>query len=112
MLKFRTSIVSAIIALVILVSFGTWAFHILEGWTWSSSFYFSVTTLTTVGMGDLVPSSDETRVFTAIFILVGVGVVIAALTSIGAKYLSSQEKQLTDSVARRIHRSEEASKKK
>ena len=107
MVNYKTSAVSALLALAVLIGFGTWAFHILEDWTWASSFYFSVTTLTTVGYGDLTPSSDETRIFTSFFILIGVGVVIAALTAIGAKYLNSQEKQLSDSITRKIHRKED-----
>ena len=107
MLRYKTSVMSALFALLILIGFGTWSFHILEGWTWATSFYFSVATLTTVGYGDIAPSSDETRVFAAFFILFGVGVVIAALTSIGARYLNSQEKQLSDSITRRIHRKDE-----
>lgn len=107
MIKIRTSIVSAILAMMILIGFGTWAFHVLEGWTWGRSFYFSVATLTTVGYGDVHPTTDGTRIFTAFFILIGVGVVIAAITSIGARYLATQEKQLSDNLARRIHRREE-----
>ena len=105
--KIRTSILSAILSIATLIGFGTWAFHLLEDWSWAESFYFSVATMTTVGFGDIHPTTDISRIFTAFYILIGVGVVIAALTSIGSKYLSTQEHQLSDNITRRVHRHEE-----
>jgi voltage-gated potassium channel Kch len=105
MMKFKASVLSAVFSIVVLISFGTWAFRLLEDWTWAESFYFSVATLTTVGYGDIHPTTDESRVFTALFILVGVGIVIAALTSIGSRYLATQEHELSDSLTRRLRRS-------
>lgn len=88
-------------------------FHFLEDWTWAESFYFSVATLTTVGYGDIHPTSDASRVATAIFILVGVGIVIAALSRIGSRYLATQEHRLSDNITRRLerHNSEKLSQK-
>ncbi len=105
--KFRTSVFSAILSIFTLIGFGSWSFRLLEDWTWAESFYFSVATLTTVGYGDIHPTTGGSRVFTALYILVGVGIVIAALTSIGGKFLASQESQLSDNITRRIHRHEE-----
>ena len=102
-MHFRLSIFSAVFSVFSLIVFGTWAFRLLEEWTWIQSFYFTVSTLTTVGYGDdIVPTSDETRLFAAIFILAGVGVMLAALTTIGNKYLSVQEKELTERISQRI----------
>jgi len=103
MFRIRTSVISAVISISTLIGIGTWVFHVIENWTWAQSFYFSVTTLTTVGYGDINPSTDGSRIFTAIYILIGVGVVIAALTRIGSQYLSTQEHQLSDNITRRIH---------
>lgn len=111
MVKIRTSVMSAIFSLVLLIGFGTWAYQQIEGWTFGESFYFSVATLTTVGYGDIHPTTDESRIFTAIYILVGVGIVFAALTNIGSKYLYTQEKELSDNIARRLHRREKKKKK-
>jgi hypothetical protein len=46
--------------------------------------------LTTVGFGDLAPGSDLTRAFTAVFILVGVGVFLALLTALIQKYVKER----------------------
>jgi voltage-gated potassium channel Kch len=113
MLKIKTSVISAIFSIIILIGFGTWAYTHIEGWTYAQSFYFSVSTLTTVGYGDeIVPTTDGSRVFTAIYILVGVGVVIAALTSIGSKYLSTQEKELSNNISKRIKNQRKKSRKR
>jgi hypothetical protein len=112
MMKFKASVFSAVFAIAILIGFGTWAFRLLEDWSWAESFYFSVATLTTVGYGDIHPTTGESRVFTAIYILVGVGIVIAALTSIGSRYLATQEHELSDNLTRRLRRAQKRKKKR
>ena len=56
----------------VLLAISTAIFHTLEGWGWINSFYFSVVTLTTVGYGDLVPTSDISRLVTSIYILLSI----------------------------------------
>ncbi len=102
-MKLRSSTVSTGASLLTLVGGGTYVFHHLENWTWAESFYFSVATLTTVGYGDIHPTNDTSRMAAAIFILLGVGVVIAALTRIGSSYLTAQEHRLSNNIATRIH---------
>jgi voltage-gated potassium channel len=53
----------------------------LEGWSIADSFYVTAQTVTTVGFGDLSPSTLYGRIFASIFMLLGVGVVLYALTS-------------------------------
>lgn len=70
------------------VTFGTLSFHALEEeWTWIQSFYFTIVTLTTVGYGDLHPTTDDTRLFTAFFILLGVTIVVSSISFVGSGYL-------------------------
>ncbi len=78
----RYHIITAIILILVLISIGTVAFHILEGWDFATSFYFSVATLTTVGYGDIHPTTDLSRIVVAIYILIGVGTMLASLTVI------------------------------
>jgi voltage-gated potassium channel len=70
-----------------LVFSGTIFYWRFEDWTIIESLYFSVVTLATVGYGDLTPTSDETRIFTVIYILTGLGVLVALGSSIARHYI-------------------------
>lgn len=54
----------------------TISFHYIENWTFIDSFYFSVTTLTTVWYWDIYPSTEIWRLYAAIYILFWVTSVI------------------------------------
>ena len=54
---------------------GTVAFHYIEGWSWVDSFYFSAVAGTTVGFGDLTPSTDLSKLFSVVYIFVGIGII-------------------------------------
>jgi voltage-gated potassium channel len=47
------------------------------------AFYFTVTTITTVGYGDIVPASDNARLFTSSQIIIGVAVFLSSTLLIG-----------------------------
>lgn len=64
------------LAAALLVS-GTVFYVIVEGWSPLDALYFSVVTLTTVGFGDFAPHTDLGKGFTIVFILAGIGIVVA-----------------------------------
>jgi len=103
-MRFKASVFTAVSSILTLIVAGTVMFKQLEDWSWAESFYFSVATLTTVGYGDIHPTTDFSRVITGLYILFGVGIVIAALSSIGSRYLITQEHQLSDNLTRRLQR--------
>jgi voltage-gated potassium channel len=70
-----------------LVFSGTIFYWRFEDWTFIQSLYFAVVTLTTVGYGDLHPTSDGTRIFTIIYILTGLGVLVALLGALAQQYI-------------------------
>ena len=51
---------------------GTLGFRIVEDWAWFDSFYMSLITLTTVGYSEVLPLSDQGRVFNSLLMLSGV----------------------------------------
>jgi voltage-gated potassium channel len=63
------------------IALGTVTFHLLEGWSILDSLYVTAQTVTTVGFGDLAPQTVWGRAFATVFMMVGVGIVLYALTS-------------------------------
>ena len=70
-----TSVVSGLAAGTLLT--GTVVYHLLEDWSWVDSLYFSVVTLTTVGYGDLSPTTDLSKLFTVVYLVSGVSLLAA-----------------------------------
>jgi voltage-gated potassium channel Kch len=103
--KIRYQMTAAALAMIILIFTGTLIYHRLEDWTWVSSFYFTIVTLTTEGYGDLVPTSEASRLFTAIFILVGATIVLAAIAIIGTRYLELRGEKVEERQKRRRNKS-------
>jgi voltage-gated potassium channel len=75
----RTRIV--LIAVLAAIAIGTITFHLLEGWSILDSLYVTAQTVTTVGFGDLAPTTPAGRAFATVFMIFGVGIVLYALTS-------------------------------
>src|SRR5262249_38539388 len=81
---------NAIIALGIAIVFGTIGFTLIEGWPLADSFYVTVQTLTTVGYGDIPPHSGAGRAFAVIVMLLGVGGVALAASTIVQSIVQSE----------------------
>jgi voltage-gated potassium channel len=73
-----------------LVVTGTIFYWRTEDWTIIQALYFSVVTLTTIGYGDLHPTSAGTEIFTIIYILTGLGVFVALLASVADQYIKQK----------------------
>ncbi|KAB2816657.1 MAG: two pore domain potassium channel family protein [Bacteroidetes bacterium] len=67
---------------VFILGIGTVVYHFVEGWRWLDSLYFSVITLTTIGYGDFSPQTDAGKIFTLIYIVVGLGIILAFINTI------------------------------
>ena len=81
-----------LLALVVsLLVSGTTFFTLVEGWSVLDSFYFSVTTLTTVGFGDPAPTTALGKIFTILYIFVGLGV-IGGFINVLAKHTFARQR--------------------
>lgn len=79
-------------AVILLLGTATIVYRLVEDWSWIDSIYFSTVAITTVGFGDLTPSTDASKLFTVIYILSGIALV--------ATYLSVTLRLLSHRVAR------------
>jgi voltage-gated potassium channel len=74
----------ALLTLIAIVS-GTAVYSLVEGLRFVDALYFSVVTLTTVGYGDFAPETDVGKLFTAVYVLVGIGILLTFVTTLAGK---------------------------
>lgn len=79
------------IAMLLLLAGGTLFYHRFENWSWLDSLYFCVVALLTVGFGDLVPTTDLTKIFTIAYLLMGVGLIATYIQVIIRKKLDKPQ---------------------
>lgn len=75
-------------------------YSLVEGWPYLDALYFAVMTIATVGYGDLVPVTTLGRLFTIVYVLVGLGIFIAAASALAEAILSQRERTPPDRTAR------------
>src|SRR5205809_7674850 len=80
----------ALLALSAAILLGTIGFHFIERWSLADSLYVTVQTLTTVGYGDLTPRNGWGRIFAVVVMLMGVGGVALAVSTIVQSVVQSE----------------------
>ncbi|MBA3005171.1 MAG: NAD-binding protein [Proteobacteria bacterium] len=74
--------VTALIMLIVVLSFGTSGYMFLEHSSFMDSLYMTMITISTIGYGEIFPLSTKGRIFTMVLILVGVGLVMFMFSKI------------------------------
>lgn len=82
-----------LITTMIIILAGTLTYHYIEGWSYIDSFYFSVVTLTTIGYGDFSPQTDGGKMFTVLYIIVGIGMILSFINTIQHHYTYMKHKE-------------------
>ncbi len=99
-------IIAAVFILVLVIAAGTCGFMLLENLSFLDSLYFTVMTVSSVGFGDIVPETKESKIFTIFLVSFGV---LALFYTISVVISSLVEIRLLDilrfgGVKRRIRR--------
>jgi len=95
MSNFRKRMFFAFVLVVILLTIGTLYYSHAERWSLVDSFYFSTMTLTTIGYGDLAPTGDWAKIFTSIYAIFGIGIMLYILSSVVGVSIFSQERKVS-----------------
>jgi voltage-gated potassium channel len=88
---------------------GTVGYRTIEGWSWIDSLYMAVITLSTVGFGEIESLSPAGRVFTVVFIGVGVGASLYCLALLAELVVEGRIKDTVrkELMMRRIERKQD-----
>jgi voltage-gated potassium channel len=80
-------------AAVTLIVVGTLAYTLGEGWNIVDGFYFAIATLTTSSIADpdLVITSAWLKVFTVLYILVGIGILVELARQLGVALIQTEK---------------------
>ena len=81
----------SILTFILLLS-GTIFYSNAEKWNLLDSLYFCAMTMTTVGYGDLAPTSDLSKIFTIIYAFVSIGVFVSLAAKLAAAMMKSKNK--------------------
>jgi len=94
-----------------LITIGTLFYNIFEGWRMLDALYFTVMTLTTVGYGDFRPTSDPSKIFTIVYVLGGVYMMIYTLRVFTTHYIEKKSKKVQKAVTQTLEHMAERKKK-
>jgi hypothetical protein len=81
------------IAVVGLLGSGTIFYMLVEGWSLIDALYFSTVILTTIGLSDVAPASDVSKLFTVAYALIGIGVLVAFGTAFAQRLVRVTEEE-------------------
>jgi len=99
--------VVGIVAILLALAYGIVGAYLLRDQytnlrTWGDAVYFAVTTLTTLGYGDIVPAggSASAKVFAVSLVIVGLSAFVTALSLVVVPFLESQVKEVMHAMDR------------
>lgn len=108
--EYRDLLITTIVILMV----GTLTYHYLEGWSVVDSLYFSVVTLTTIGYGDFSPQTDAGKMFTIIYIIAGIGMILSFINTIQHHYTfmrHKEKRQILENKKMKLHRAKRKKEK-
>jgi voltage-gated potassium channel len=81
---------------LLLIGGGGLGFWLLEprAPSFSDGLWLAFTTAATVGYGDIVPSTHESRAFAAVLVLIGLAVLSLVTASVAAIFVGTEERQI------------------
>ena len=79
------------LSLIVICSIG---FMMIEGLSLKDAFYFSIVTISTVGYGDIRPTTELGKLLAILLIIFGVGTFLGAVANVAERFITKREKQI------------------
>ena len=103
----RITIVAYAIAIAAVIAFGVAGTYILgrsgnfnvQINSLVTALYFTVTTVSTVGYGDIVPVTEAARIFVVVLILSGLSIFLSAVTVLSSDFVNSRIERLSGRIS-------------
>uniref|UniRef100_A0A7S4KF57 EF-hand domain-containing protein n=1 Tax=Paramoeba aestuarina TaxID=180227 RepID=A0A7S4KF57_9EUKA len=89
----KQKLLYALLALLVLFSIGTLVMCEIEDWPFVEGFYWSVVTATTVGYGDVTPSTNASKAFALVYALLGTVFTALALGTFADTFVEAQREK-------------------
>lgn len=71
-----------LVTMLFLLIGGTYFYWQVEGWSIVDAIYFCFMTMSTIGYGDLVPTTAYSKIFTIVYAILSIGVFVAIVTKL------------------------------
>lgn len=92
-----------IVSFLILLVWGMFGFHFLEGWSYKDALYFSAISLMTRGQSNLFPTTFGSVLFTIFYLFIGVAFIIYTITTLLGYYISYYQEHIERRAMRLIN---------
>jgi hypothetical protein len=79
--------------MLVLLVISTIHYYLVENWSIVDSIYFCIMTISTVGYGDLTPTSDFSKIYTMIYSILGIGVFVGIVSKLASAFTQKRIKK-------------------
>eukprot|EP00179_Madagascaria_erythrocladioides_P010460 CAMPEP_0198358310 /NCGR_PEP_ID=MMETSP1450-20131203/130207_1 /TAXON_ID=753684 ORGANISM="Madagascaria erythrocladiodes, Strain CCMP3234" /NCGR_SAMPLE_ID=MMETSP1450 /ASSEMBLY_ACC=CAM_ASM_001115 /LENGTH=314 /DNA_ID=CAMNT_0044065029 /DNA_START=26 /DNA_END=968 /DNA_ORIENTATION=+ len=77
-------------------------YHFVEGWGVIDSLYFCTVVLTTVGYGDLTPTRTVSKMFTVLYVILAISIILAIVSYLVDLIVEKNEEMLLNALATQV----------
>lgn len=89
--RYHRRILYVLIVILIILFGGATFYSYVENLRYIDALYLSAATMTTVGYGDITPKTDLGKMFTIVYVFVGVGIALYGLSIIATHFVEVRE---------------------
>jgi voltage-gated potassium channel len=90
----RNKLFVPILLIIVINTFGTIGYMVIEGWSFMDSLFMTVTTVTTVGYGEVHDLTPRGEIFTIVLLILGVGTILYLLSALAKIVLEGELTQI------------------